>query len=192
VGPSVGGSVGSSPVSSVCGGSDVSGVCGAVGVLCPPLPDGVRPPLPCPEDVPAVLPVRRGASEEPRSRPVVDPTGSAGADGSAVVVGSLGDGVALGSGSVGSGSVGSGSVGSGSVVAGVGAGVGAGSSASASCASPPSDGAGGGVCISVEAVSGSPARAARGPSPRSEEHTSELQSRFDLVCRLLLEKKKKR
>src|SRR5437868_10208639 len=32
-----------------------------------------------------------------------------------------------------------------------------------------------------------------GPSrdDRSEEHTSELQSRFDLVCRLLLEKKKK-
>src|SRR5207249_10903116 len=29
----------------------------------------------------------------------------------------------------------------------------------------------------------------RRPS-RSEEHTSELQSRFDLVCRLLLEKKK--
>src|SRR5699024_12408805 len=30
------------------------------------------------------------------------------------------------------------------------------------------------------------------PTPiRSEEHTSELQSRFDLVCRLLLEKKKK-
>src|SRR5699024_12174742 len=28
------------------------------------------------------------------------------------------------------------------------------------------------------------------PSTRSEEHTSELQSRFDLVCRLLLEKKK--
>src|SRR6266513_6545801 len=28
--------------------------------------------------------------------------------------------------------------------------------------------------------------------PRSEEHTSELQSRFDLVCRLLLEKKKKK
>src|SRR5699024_11284430 len=28
-------------------------------------------------------------------------------------------------------------------------------------------------------------------SERSEEHTSELQSRFDLVCRLLLEKKKK-
>src|SRR5207249_11895071 len=29
-----------------------------------------------------------------------------------------------------------------------------------------------------------------GPEKRSEEHTSELQSRFDLVCRLLLEKKK--
>src|SRR6266704_2133435 len=29
-------------------------------------------------------------------------------------------------------------------------------------------------------------------SARSEEHTSELQSRFDLVCRLLLEKKKER
>src|SRR5699024_12073766 len=29
------------------------------------------------------------------------------------------------------------------------------------------------------------------PTKRSEEHTSELQSRFDLVCRLLLEKKKK-
>src|SRR5438874_6359487 len=38
-------------------------------------------------------------------------------------------------------------------------------------------------------------RAGRGPpaqarDPRSEEHTSELQSRRDLVCRLLLEKKK--
>src|SRR5699024_12019927 len=32
--------------------------------------------------------------------------------------------------------------------------------------------------------------AVRQPSLRSEEHTSELQSRFDLVCRLLLEKKK--
>src|SRR5438309_9346029 len=28
-------------------------------------------------------------------------------------------------------------------------------------------------------------------APRSEEHTSELQSQFHLVCRLLLEKKKK-
>src|SRR2546421_7340034 len=30
------------------------------------------------------------------------------------------------------------------------------------------------------------------PEERSEEHTSELQSRSDLVCRLLLEKKKKK
>src|SRR5260221_8747701 len=29
-------------------------------------------------------------------------------------------------------------------------------------------------------------------APRSEEHTSELQSHSDLVCRLLLEKKKKK
>src|SRR2546422_8543178 len=29
-------------------------------------------------------------------------------------------------------------------------------------------------------------------TPRSEEHTSELQSRLHLVCRLLLEKKKKK
>src|SRR2546421_9667072 len=35
--------------------------------------------------------------------------------------------------------------------------------------------------------SDAPSEAAR---PRSEEHTSELQSRSDLVCRLLLEKKK--
>src|SRR5437868_11179785 len=32
--------------------------------------------------------------------------------------------------------------------------------------------------------------ATNGIPGRSEEHTSELQSRFDLVCRLLLEKKK--
>src|SRR6266511_4797180 len=31
-----------------------------------------------------------------------------------------------------------------------------------------------------------------GPAGRSEEHTSELQSRENLVCRLLLEKKKKK
>src|SRR2546422_7249438 len=31
-----------------------------------------------------------------------------------------------------------------------------------------------------------------GPTVRSEEHTSELQSRLHLVCRLLLEKKKKK
>src|SRR5436190_4057853 len=38
--------------------------------------------------------------------------------------------------------------------------------------------------------SGAPERAA-GLRARSEEHTSELQSHSDLVCRLLLEKKKK-
>src|SRR5690349_22596145 len=38
-----------------------------------------------------------------------------------------------------------------------------------------------------------PARTgAAGAARRSEEHTSELQSRRDLVCRLLLEKKKKK
>src|SRR2546422_4494785 len=34
------------------------------------------------------------------------------------------------------------------------------------------------------------AQRARGGATRSEEHTSELQSRLHLVCRLLLEKKK--
>src|SRR3712207_8714552 len=43
------------------------------------------------------------------------------------------------------------------------------------------------------AVAGRISRAAgtTRPKPRSEEHTSELQSRQYLVCRLLLEKKKK-
>src|SRR5689334_24849309 len=36
-----------------------------------------------------------------------------------------------------------------------------------------------------------PEAAAAVPEIRSEEHTSELQSQFHLVCRLLLEKKKK-
>src|SRR5438105_8618647 len=35
-------------------------------------------------------------------------------------------------------------------------------------------------------------RYAKAGGLRSEEHTSELQSRVDLVCRLLLEKKKKK
>src|SRR5699024_12451240 len=53
----------------------------------------------------------------------------------------------------------------------------------------------------AERTTGEPQRMSHPPSqpsadlgraavPRSEEHTSELQSRFDLVCRLLLEKKK--
>src|SRR2546428_9439664 len=46
--------------------------------------------------------------------------------------------------------------------------------------SAPRDGGGGG------------GRAHHPRDPRSEEHTSELQSRSDLVCRLLLEKKKKK
>src|SRR2546430_10936193 len=37
-----------------------------------------------------------------------------------------------------------------------------------------------------------PVKAARRASRRSEEHTSELQSQSNLVCRLLLEKKKSR
>src|SRR5438034_5447575 len=40
------------------------------------------------------------------------------------------------------------------------------------------------------AISNAP-RYERRDDPRSEEHTSELQSHSDLVCRLLLEKKKK-
>src|SRR2546422_7036910 len=44
----------------------------------------------------------------------------------------------------------------------------------------------------VDAASGvSPAATPPSTSTRSEEHTSELQSRLHLVCRLLLEKKKK-
>src|SRR5207247_11130075 len=39
---------------------------------------------------------------------------------------------------------------------------------------------------------GGPRRPRPPADPRSEEHTSELQSRVDLVCRLLLEKKKNR
>src|SRR2546429_2589542 len=39
-------------------------------------------------------------------------------------------------------------------------------------------------------ASARPTRSSSSPSLRSEEHTSELQSRLHLVCRLLLEKKK--
>src|SRR2546422_4655368 len=44
--------------------------------------------------------------------------------------------------------------------------------------------------VSVPRMNGSTPPASGGLS-RSEEHTSELQSRLHLVCRLLLEKKKK-
>src|SRR6266516_1231824 len=49
--------------------------------------------------------------------------------------------------------------------------------------------------IAAEALSAAPAPIDDRPprdAPRSEEHTSELQSPYDLVCRLLLEKKKER
>src|SRR5437868_15348807 len=45
------------------------------------------------------------------------------------------------------------------------------------------------ACASTGCLRSSTRCARRRCSPRSEEHTSELQSRFDLVCRLLLEKK---
>src|SRR5207248_11064424 len=44
------------------------------------------------------------------------------------------------------------------------------------------------LCECCSVALGLPGDGARGP--RSEEHTSELQSPYDLVCRLLLEKKK--
>src|SRR2546427_6539606 len=52
-----------------------------------------------------------------------------------------------------------------------------------------------GVCVGAAAgLKGPLRRTARCPAarfgPRSEEHTSELQSQSNLVCRLLLEKKK--
>src|SRR5438309_5447162 len=42
---------------------------------------------------------------------------------------------------------------------------------------------------STRSGTGRPAREAESRRARSEEHTSELQSQFHLVCRLLLEKK---
>src|SRR5438105_12059609 len=59
-------------------------------------------------------------------------------------------------------------------------------------------GGGGGMFGALKRVSGGSTlfmtefRAAGGIPSRSEEHTSELQSRVDLVCRLLLEKKKEK
>src|SRR5438034_8003068 len=46
------------------------------------------------------------------------------------------------------------------------------------------------VAPSLSAPSSATTNSARLPMTRSEEHTSELQSHSDLVCRLLLEKKK--
>src|SRR5206468_10294526 len=47
-----------------------------------------------------------------------------------------------------------------------------------------------GIAHTYPLHTGSRVPAVIGRRPRSEEHTSELQSRSDLVCRLLLEKKK--
>src|SRR2546422_11706661 len=59
-----------------------------------------------------------------------------------------------------------------------------------------SDHAGSGQGLQGQGAEGRPGqrreRARTGPESRSEEHTSELQSRLHLVCRLLLEKKKKK
>src|SRR5437667_8549651 len=46
--------------------------------------------------------------------------------------------------------------------------------------------------LELERVADALAHVARGVDARSEEHTSELQSHHELVCRLLLEKKRSR
>src|SRR2546427_5163606 len=48
------------------------------------------------------------------------------------------------------------------------------------------------VLAAVMLAPGALAAPEQGVEPRSEEHTSELQSQSNLVCRLLLEKKKTR
>src|SRR5689334_24241047 len=55
---------------------------------------------------------------------------------------------------------------------------------------PISAGPGRGAAVPVRAAAGGADPAGR--AGRSEEHTSELQSQFHLVCRLLLEKKNSR
>src|SRR2546422_4499848 len=48
------------------------------------------------------------------------------------------------------------------------------------------------IASMITSARAAPAPPTSGISRRSEEHTSELQSRLHLVCRLLLEKKKKK
>src|SRR5689334_24470104 len=48
------------------------------------------------------------------------------------------------------------------------------------------------IRLGVRAAHAAVTASAGGANNRSEEHTSELQSQFHLVCRLLLEKKKKK
>src|SRR5256885_5339934 len=47
-----------------------------------------------------------------------------------------------------------------------------------------------GSCLRISRTRASRSSLVTGTTPRSEEHTSELQSPCNLVCRLLLEKKK--
>src|SRR2546426_4554357 len=61
---------------------------------------------------------------------------------------------------------------------------------SARRAGPVSSLARGAPCGRRRRGPGADLRERRGPNTRSEEHTSELQSPCNLVCRLLLEKKK--
>src|SRR5438034_11196959 len=49
-----------------------------------------------------------------------------------------------------------------------------------------------GSCLVLASIRSSRRPSWESSAPRSEEHTSELQSHSDLVCRLLLEKKKKK
>src|SRR2546427_7411370 len=64
-------------------------------------------------------------------------------------------------------------------------------SAPTAAASSPSKASARGLAIMDLRCSKGAASCARPPTLRSEEHTSELQSQSNLVCRLLLEKKKK-
>src|SRR2546430_9775172 len=45
------------------------------------------------------------------------------------------------------------------------------------------------MAVRLKIIHATPARESHTPKNRSEEHTSELQSQSNLVCRLLLEKK---
>src|SRR2546430_13459159 len=92
---------------------------------------------------------------------------------------------------------------SGSWARGGGRGGGGGGGGGGGCAllippgAPPREHSGNRPSWNHASLSGNPASRAHGvfgacrTKPRSEEHTSELQSQSNLVCRLLLEKKKK-
>src|SRR5690606_41847645 len=67
-----------------------------------------------------------------------------------------------------------------------------GGSAAAAAAGTAGEPGGLAVIGRPDAGAADPLAAWRPPVARSEEHTSELQSRENLVCRLLLEKKKKK